>query len=131
MPRSWVVTPEDLSKGDLATVGWHPAEIIKYESSEASDEAKSPGSANCTFFFRILDGPSKGIECKRLFNETAWRFAKSFFETMGYPKEGKNYKISEEIFEQSVGHKLMIYTKRGKSNKGNEFTDVADFKPLS
>ena len=131
MPQSWVVTPDDLKKGELANVGWHPAEIIKVEESEAGEDAKSPGSTNVTFFFRILDGESKGIEPRRLFNETAWGFAKDFFAAMGFPKDDKgNYQISMKLFEQTIGHKLMIYIKRGKSNKGNEFNDVADFKPM-
>jgi hypothetical protein len=132
MSRSWIVTPDDLKRGDLIQVGWHPAEIIKYESGEAGEAAKNPGSATCTFHFKLLDGPSKGAECRRLFSETAWGFAKDFFATMGYPKDEKgNYKISEDLFEQSVGHKLQIYVKRGKSNKGNEFNDVTDFRPMS
>lgn len=130
--RSWVVTPDDLRKGDLANPGWHPAEIIKYEDGEAGEAAKNPGSATATFFFKILDGPNKGIECKRLFSEVAWGFGKSFFATLNYPKDEKgNYKLSSDLFNQSVGHKLMIYIKRGKSNAGNEFNDVADFKPLT
>ncbi len=130
--KNWVVTPEDLSKGDLANPGWHPAEIIKYEETEASEDAKNPGSTNCSFYFKILDGPNKGVECRRLFNETAWGFAKDFFITMKFPKDEKgNYKISAQLFEQTVGKKLMIYIKRGKSNKGNEFNDVAGFKPMA
>jgi len=132
MSRSWIVTPDDLKKGDLAEVGWHPAEITKYESGEAGEDAKNPGSATCTFHFKILDGPSKGVTCRRLFSETAWGFAKTFFATMGFPKDAKgNYQVSEDIFESTVGHNLMIYIKRGKSNKGNEFNDVQDFKPLA
>jgi hypothetical protein len=129
--RSWIVSPEELSKGDLARVGWHPAEIIRYEGGEAGEEAKNPGSATATFHFRIIDGENKGTQCRRLFSETAWGFAKDFFATMGFPKDEKgNYRLSEDLFEQTVGHKLQIYIKRGKSNKGNEFNDVTDFKPL-
>jgi hypothetical protein len=132
MPRSWIVTPDDLKGGDLAKVGWHPAEIVEYKSGEAGEDAKNPGSATCTFYFQILDGESKGIVCRRLFSETAWGFAKGFFAVMAFPKDAKgNYMISEELFEQTVHHKLMIYIKRGKSNKGNEFNDVVDFKPLA
>ena len=130
MDRTWVVTPEDLKKGDLAEVGWHPAKIIDYEETEAGDDAKSPGSTNCNFRFEILEGPSKGIQPRRLFNETAWGFAKTFFAAMQYPKDEKgNYKVSSALFRQSVGHTLQIYIKRGKSNRGNEFNDVVDFRP--
>lgn len=128
---NWIVTPEDLKKGDLANPGWHPAEIIKYEEGEAGEDAKNPGSTTCTFFFRILDGESKGIECRRLFSETAWGFAKNFFAALNFPKDDKgNYKISSALFEQTVGHKLKIYIKRGKTNRGSEYNDVQDFQPL-
>jgi hypothetical protein len=133
MSRNWIITPDDLKGGELAQPGWHTVEIIKYEDGEAGESAKNPGSATCTFFFKIIEeGPDKGIECRRLFSETAWGFARDFFTTMKYPKDEKgNYKISSDLFQQSVGHKLQIYIKRGKSNKGNEFNDVADFRPLS
>ena len=127
----WIVTPEDLNRGDLAVVGWHTAEITQAEPGEAGEKAKNPGSATITFHFRILEGPSMGIVCRRLFSETAWGFAKNFFAVMKYPKDDKgNYRISSAIFEQSVGKKLKIYIKRSKSDRGNEFNDVTDFAPL-
>lgn len=131
MSRSWIVTPDDLKKGDLAQVGWHPAEITEVTYGEAGENSKNPGSTTVTWHFKIIDGPSKGVVCKRLFSEVAWGFAKTFFATMGFPKDSNNnYQLSEELFEQTVGHKLMIYVKRGKSNQGNEFNDVQDFKPF-
>jgi hypothetical protein len=133
MPKSWIVTPDDLRKGELAQVGWHPAEIVNFEESEASDDAKHPGSTNVIFYFKIIDGDSKNVECRRYFNETAWGFAKDFFAAMKFPKDEKgNYKISIELFEQTVGHKIMIYIKRGKNKQtGSEFNDVVDFKPMA
>jgi hypothetical protein len=130
--KNWIVTPEDLKRGDLLPTGWHPVEVIKVEESEASEEAKNPGSTNITFWFRVIDGEAKSAEVKRLFNETAWGFAKDFFATMKFPKDAKgNYQISMQLFEQTIGHKLMVYIKRGKSNRGNEYNDVADFKPMA
>lgn len=130
--RSWVVTPEDLKKGDLVQeIGWKAVEIKDVQESEASKDAKTPGSTNITFFFEILDGKDKGVVVKRLFNETAWGFAKNFFAAMNYPMdEAKNYQISMELFRASIGAKLKVYVKRGKSNQGNEFNDVSDFLPL-
>ncbi len=130
---NWVVTPDDLKKGDLVDKpGWYPAEIVRYEEGEAGKEAKNPGSLTATFIFKILDGPNQGIEVKRLFSETAWGFAKNFFAAMGYPKdEAGAYQISSSLFNRSVGHKLKIYIKRGKSDRGNEFNDVQDFQPLT
>lgn len=127
-----ILTPDDLKKGDLIEPGWHPAEIIRYDEEPASEEAKNPGSTNCNFYFKITDGPGKGIQCKRLFNETALGFGKNFWKTLGFPYDiVKGYELTTQLFEQTVGFKLMIYIKRGKSNKGNEFNDVQDFRPMS
>lgn len=123
-----ILTPDDLKKGDLAEVGWHPAEIVDYTESDADTD----GSTNCTFHFKIIDGPSKGVSPRRLFNEKALGFGKSLWKTLNFPyDEKKGYELSSELFKQTIGHKLKIYVKRGKSNKGNEFNDVVDFMPLS
>lgn len=130
-----VLTPDDLKKGDLAEVGWHPAEIVDYDETEAGDDAKSPGSTNCNFHFKILDGPSKGITAKRLFNETALGFGKNLWRVFyGDPDPVKGYtadQLNSDQFKGKVGTKMKIYIRRGKSNKGNEFNDVSDFMPLS
>lgn len=127
-----ILSPDDLKKGDLAEPGWHPAEIVEYDESDASDDAKNPGSTNCNFYFKILDGASKGIVAKRLFNETALGFGKNLWKTLNFPYDPeKGYDLSTELFRQTVGHKLQIYIKRGKSNKGNDFNDVQDFRPLA
>lgn len=126
-----ILTPDDLKKGDLAEPGWHPAEIVDYDESDASEDAKNPGSTNCNFYFKILDGASKGIIAKRLFNETALGFGKNLWKTLQFPYDPeKGYDLSTELFRQTIGHKLQIYIKRGKSNKGNDFNDVQDFRPL-
>lgn len=130
-----VLTPDDLKKGDLAEVGWHPAEIVDYDEAEAGSDAKNPGSTNCNFYFKILDGVNKGLTAKRLFNETALGFGKSLWAVLfGPPDPTKGYtadQLNSESFKAQIGKKLMIYIKRGKSNKGNEFNDVVDFRPLS
>lgn len=128
-----ILTPDDLKKGELVDVGWHPAEIVRYDEGAASDDAKNPGSTNCNFYFKILDGPGKGVEVRRLFNETALGFGKALYATLGFPKTPDgNYELSSELFNRTVGSKLMIYIKRGKNNKtGSEFNDVQDFKPMN
>lgn len=123
-----VLTPDDLKKGDLIEVGWHPAEIVEYKE-EAAD---TDGSTNCIFIFKVLDGPGKGVSPRRLFNEKALGFGKNLWKALGFPYDAaKGYELSTQLFEQTVGSKLMIYSKRGKSNKGNEFNDIVDFKPLT
>jgi len=129
-----ILTPDDLKKGDLAETGWHPSEIVDYDETAASDDAKNPGSTNCNFYFKILDGPSKGVTAKRLFNETALGFGKNLWKVLyGPPDAVKGYtadQLNSDSFKAQIGKKLKIYVKRGKSNKGNEFNDVADFMPL-
>lgn len=126
-----ILTPDDLKKGDLAEVGWHPVEIVDYTEEEASAEAKNAGSTNCIFHFKILDGPNKGLAVKRLFNEVALGFGKNLWKTLGFPYDSvKGYELTSELFKQTIGHKLKVYIKRNKSNKGNEYNDVADFMPL-
>lgn len=123
-----ILTPDDLKRGDLVEVGWHPAEIIDYEEKEADTD----GSTNCIFRFKIIDGPGKGVTPMRLFNEKALGFGKSLWKALNFPyDEVKGYELSTELFKQTIGHKVRIYIKRGKSNKGNEFNDVVDFQPLT
>lgn len=123
-----MLTPDDLKKGDLVEVGWHPAEITEYKEKEADTD----GSTNCIFTFKILDGPGKGVAPNKLFNEKALGFGKSLWKTLNLPYDQvKGYELSTQLFEQTVGFKCMIYIKRGKSNKGNEFNDIVDFKPMS
>jgi len=125
------LTPDDLKKGDLAEVGWHPAEITDYKEEDADTD----GSTNCIFIFKIIDGPNKGISPRRLLNEKALGFGKALFVVvLGPPDPVKGYtadQLNSESFKAQIGKKLMIYIKRGKSNKGNEFNDVVDFRPLS
>lgn len=129
-----VLTPDDLKKGDLAEVGWHPVEIVDYNEEDASEEAKNPGSTNCNFYFKILDGPSKGVTAKRLFNETALGFGKKLWLVLfGPPDPTKGYtadQLNSDSFKSQIGKKLKVYIKRGKSNRGNEFNDVVDFMPM-
>jgi hypothetical protein len=130
-----ILSPDDLKKGELIEPGWHPAEIVDYTEGEASEDAKNPGSTNCNFHFKVIDGPAKGATCKRLFNETALGFGKALWLVLyGPPDPVKGYadgQLSTEQFKSQIGKKLKIYIKRGKSNKGNEFNDVVDFLPLT
>lgn len=122
------LTPDDLKKGDLAEVGWHPAEIVDYQEKPAETD----GSTNCFFFFKILDGPSKGITPRKLFNEKALGFGKNLWKVANLPYDPqRGYELSTEVFKSMIGTKLKIYNKRGKSSNGNEFNDVSDYMPLA
>lgn len=121
------LTPDDLKKGDLAEVGWHPAEIVDY--TEAA--AETDGSTNCIFHFKVIDGPNKGVAPRKLFSEKALGFGKNLWKTANLPYDNeKGYELTTELFKSMIGLKLKIYIKRGTSNKGNSFNDVTDFMPL-
>lgn len=129
-----ILTPDDLKAGELAEVGWHPLEVSNYDETEASDDAKNPGSTNCNFYFKILDGPSKGVEVKKLINESpkSLGYNKALWAAFGFPKmPDGGYDLSSDLFRKTVGFKLMGYIKRTKSNKGNEYNDLVDFKPMA
>jgi len=122
-----ILTPDDLKKGDLAEPGWHPLEIIDYIEKPADTD----GSTNCIFQFKIIDGPNKGISPQKLFNEKALGFGKALWKSLNFPYDPeKGYELSTELFRQTMGHKVQGYIKRGKSNKGNEFNDIVDFRPM-
>lgn len=123
-----ILTPDDLKKGDLIEPGWYPAEIVKYEEKDADTDS----STNAIFHFKILDGPFKGVSPRTQFNEKALGFGKELWKTLAFPYDAeKGYALSTNLFEKTVGSKLQIYVKRGKSNKGNEFNEVAGYKPLA
>ncbi len=123
-----ILTPDDLKKGDLAPVGWHPLEVVEYKEEAAGTDK----SANCIFTFKILDGPAKGITANKLFNEKALGFGKALWAVFGFPKTPDGgYELSTELFQKTVGFKLKGYIKHGESNKGNKFNDVTDYQPLT
>lgn len=120
------LSPDDLKRGELAEPGWNGMEITDY----TEQPAETDGSTNCIFQFKILDGPNKGIQPRKLFNEKALGFGKSLWAALNLPYDPtKGYELSTELFRQTIGHKVQGYIKRGKSNKGNEFNDLVDFRP--
>ena len=135
-----ILTPDDLKTGELVEVGWHPMEVIDYEEKEASDEAKNPGSTNCIWTFKIIDGPSKGITVTKLINESpkSLGFNKALWNTFGFPKTSHpngefGYDLSSDLFKKTLGFKLMGYIKRGKSSPAygsKEFNSIEDFKSM-
>lgn len=122
-----ILTPDDLKKGDLVEPGWHPLEIVDYKEEDADTD----GSTNCIFLFKIFDGPGKGIQPRKLFNEKALGFGKALWKALNFPYDPeRGYDLSSDLFRQTIGHKVQGYIKRGKSNKGNEFNDIVDFRPM-
>lgn len=128
-----ILSPDDLKKGDLIPPTWYPAEIVKYseEVTKGSTQKPSDGSMNAIFFFKILDGPHKGIELKRYFNEKALGFGKNLWKALEFPfDKEKGYDIDSDLLNQTVGSKVKIYVARGKGDNGKEFNEVSDFMKL-
>lgn len=124
-----ILTPDDLKMP--IKPGWHPAEIVKYEEAvtKGTSEKPSDGSINAIFLFRILDGEYKGRELRRYFNEKVLGMGKSLYATLGFPKNASGgYDISTELFEQTVGHKLMIYI---LLDKKTGYDVIEDYKPMN
>jgi hypothetical protein len=122
-----IVSPADLKRGELVEPGWYPAQIVEYKE----EAAKTDESCNSIFYFKLLAGKSEGNVVKRLFNEKALGFGKNMYAALSFPFDPEQgYILTTELFKAQEGKKLMIYIKRGKSNLGNEFNDVADFRPF-
>lgn len=127
MAFSAVVTPDDLKKGDLVDPGWYMAEIASYEEKPADTDK----STNCLFYFKILDGPFKGVSPRVQFNEKALGFGKKLWEACKIPfDKEKGYALSTSVFKGLVGTKLEIYIKRGVSNKDKEFNEITEYKAI-
>lgn len=127
-----ILTPDDLKKGDLVEPGWYHCDISKYEEEVVKGSVQKPsdGSTNCKFSFKVFDGPKKGVEMTKFFNEKALGFGKGLWKALDFPFDPeKGYELSTELFQQTVGSKIDVYVKRGKSDKGNDFNDPADFRP--
>lgn len=125
-----IVTPEDLAKGEATPPGWYPAEVISYDEAvtKGSDEKPSDGSMNAIFTFKLLDGPTKGKEFKRYFNEKSLGFGKNLWATLfGFDKK-KGGQLSTEMFRSAVGKKCEVYVKRDTSGK---WDTIEDYRPLS
>lgn len=122
-----VLTPEDLKRGDLVEPGWYPVEYFEYDEKEASTDK----SANCFFKVRVIDGRNNGVSPRVMFNEKALGFGKNLWRTLNFPFDSnKGFELSSELFRAAVGARFQVYIKRGKSDRGNEFNEVVDFRPL-
>ena len=128
-----VLTPEDLKRGDLVEPGWYEAIIAKYEEAvtKGTKEKPSDGSTNAIFTIKLDEGPNKGAEMKRYFNEKALAFGKNLYAALGFPKNALGgYDVDSELFKRTEGAKLQVYVKRGvNSDNGKEFNEVADYRP--
>lgn len=125
-----IVTPEDLLATEGLAAGWYPAEIISYEEAITKGTADRPsdGSTNAIYTFKLIDGPGKGREFKRYFNEKpkSMAFAKALWNIL-FGQEWKKSGISDEMMKAKVGSKLQVYIKKDKDGK---FDNIDDYRPL-
>lgn len=129
-----VLSPDDLKMGDPRepiAPGWYPSEITKYDEAvtKGSAEKESDGSTNAIFFFTILDGPYKGRELRRYFNEKVLGMGSHLYKALGFPKNAAGaYDVSTELFKQTVSSKLMIYVQKDKKTG---YDSIEDYKPMA
>lgn len=120
--------PEDLADRTSITPGWYPAEIIKYEETvtKGTPEKPSDGSNNAVFHFRLIDGPFKGRELRRYFNEKYLGMGKNLWAVLFGLDKAKGGNLSSEMFESSVGKQLKVYVKKDDRGK---YDSIEDFQP--
>jgi hypothetical protein len=125
-----ILTPEDMMKGEAIPPGWYPAEVSKYEEAAVKGSAEKPsdGSVNAIFYFKLLDGPGKGKEIKRFFNEKSLGFGKNLWAVLfsSFDKK-KGGELNSEMFTSAVGKKLKVYVKRDDNGK---WDTIEDYQPL-
>jgi hypothetical protein len=127
MPFNSVLTPEDLKRGSLAAAGWHPAEFVKYDEKAAGTD----GSTNVILTWRILEGPSKGIEANSFFNEKAMGFGKSLWTVWGFPKDAEgNIRVSDDMIKAKLNSKLKLYFGAPTEKSGKKYNNIEDFMPM-
>lgn len=126
-----ILTPEDLAKNDTTPPGWYPAEIVSYDEAvtKGSEEKPSDGSMNAIFTFKLLDGPTKGREFKRYFNEKVLGFGKALWPVIipGFDKK-KGGNLTSEAFRASVGKKVKVYVTKDKKSG---YDTIEDYQPLA
>lgn len=129
-----ILTPDDLKKGDLVDPGWYRLLITKYEEDEVKGSAAKPSdkSTNAFFYFKIIEHKNdkfNGVEIRKMYNEKALGFGKTLWAALEFPfEEGVGYKISSDLMRQTEGSIVEGYVQRGKSDKGNDFNDLKEFR---
>lgn len=113
---------EDILRGTLVKPTWYPVEI-----SEVNDITASTGVGGSEITVKILDGQFKGVPVNIRYYENAPGFSKNFVSALGATvKAGLEVNFDSKL----VGKRLEAYIKNSKSNKGNDFNEIADWRPL-
>lgn len=116
------VTKSDLIKGRTYDCDWYPVEVIDFDEKAA----KTDGSTNYVYTFRILSGPFEGGELTRTFSEKVIGMMVPFVEACGgkFDEDGGSFDPAA-----LKGRKLQVYN-NNRMYEGKMRNDVSDFRPL-
>jgi len=118
-------TAEDLAKGQIVKVGWHPVEITRGEETTDGDGA---GLFRVTAKIIGGDADDKGAVLRAQFSEKAQGMIKNFHEALTGAKfePEKDYDYRDQ---QVRGKKMEWYVERGKY-RGRDTNEVIDYRPM-
>jgi hypothetical protein len=102
------MTPDDFLKGGLAEIGWHPAQIVKWDdtSKTAGPTSKNPGSQLINVEFKMTAGPNKGKPAYTNFSEVAPGFMIPLLEALGATFDKKST-VTVEVTKASMEGKFV------------------------
>lgn len=123
------MTPEDFLKGGLLALGWHPAQIVKWDdqSKVAGETAKNPGSQLIQVEYKITAGPEKGKIAYGNFSEVAPGFMIPLLEALGAVFDKKSLVEVEVKRETMEGKFVDIHIMRG-SYKGKPNSTIDGYR---
>lgn len=126
------LTPEDFLKGGLAELGWHPAQIVKWDDTTkvAGPESKNPGSQLINVEFKMVAGPNKGKSAFQNYSEVAPGFMIGLLEALGQ-KFDKNSTVSIEVTKASMEGKFVDLHLIAGSYNGKPNRQIDAFRPYT
>lgn len=118
-------TAEDLAKGQIVSVGWHPVECTR---GEETTDGEGAGLFRVTA--KIIGGQEKdkGAVLRAQFSEKAQGMIRPFYEALTGQKfePEKDYDMRDNHVK---GKKMEWYVERGKY-RGRDTNEVIDFRPI-
>ena len=114
---------EDLKRGEVVSVGWHPVECQK-----AEELADASGAGLLRIHAKIIGGPDKDGALRAQFSEKAQGMIRPFIEALTGQKfeAEKDYDVKDSHVR---GKKMEWYVERGKY-RGRDTNEVVDYRPL-
>lgn len=118
-------TAEDLAKGQIVSVGWHPVECTR---GEETTDGEGAGLFRVTA--KVIGGQEKdkGAVLRAQFSEKAQGMIRPFYEALTGQKfePEKDYDMRDNHVK---GKKMEWYVERGKY-RGRDTNEVIDFRPI-